>query len=164
MARTSPSYFYSGVVGGRRRRPGTPPLKPISAASSVSLLLGESHLRSPCPAPSPWTHGSQAADGSMPRRPSCRHPPQHLRRAARGDRPVRMPTPCRWHGSASRFCGWARLAGRGRGTKCWPTLFLLNFRFYISFYNYRNSYKLLKYEENAMRLKKIQNKFCWNPL
>jgi hypothetical protein len=35
----------------------------------------------------------------------------------------------------------------------------VSFWFFIFFYNFRNSYKLLKYIKNTIRLRKIQKKF-----
>jgi hypothetical protein len=56
------------------------------------------------------------------------------------------------------------VAGLGRqaevvGWNAGLALFPLNFLFFISYYNSKNSYKLLKYVENAIKLKKVWNKF-----
>jgi hypothetical protein len=58
--------------------------------------------------------------------------------------------------------------GQSSNVGLWATVKPNNVRhfssFFIFFYNSRNLYKLLKYIENKIQLRKIQIKFCENPL
>jgi hypothetical protein len=54
---------------------------------------------------------------------------------------------------------WARPTVLGLGPKAQPSTVRGFFYFSISFLNYRNSYKILKFVQNEIKLRKIRNKF-----
>jgi hypothetical protein len=135
----------TGNAVAQRRRP-----------SPVLHHPGECRPPPPCPVPSPYAILAPTVENGTPTllarprhrvspdRPRARWPRWERARRATPSRPAR-PVLASWP--------WA---------ECSPLLCTEEILFWIEF-NYRNSYKLLKYIENIIRLRKIWNKFLGNP-
>jgi hypothetical protein len=131
-----------------------PPSSPVAGACLPPLNAAAT--RRCFPLLSPGRHGAF----SLPR-PCPAHPPSYARAIAarvgapshlshRPPRATPVPEP-------TSQLGWAsRLRPRAESR---PSTVLRFSSFSFSFKDSRNSYKLLKYVENVIRLRKIQNKF-----
>jgi hypothetical protein len=131
-----PHYSFALVQNAAERPPS--PLRTSSAPSSCARRL-----------PHP------------PLAPTSRREPCHRRRPGRGDRPGARPCASSRLGRPGRHRGPHTPRRCSFGPTRSSTVFFLISLFPL---NYKNLYKFLKFIENLIKLRKIQNKFPYNPL
>jgi hypothetical protein len=143
LGHSSPSPLCCATVGTARarRRHETPP-------SHCSQSPCHRHAK----LVSPRSHLAVRELSASPRWPRHRANSRCSDHAG-GARPLR-----RRHGPAGRFGNWAGPVWLGRGPIPAHHCSLISISF-LSYFFFRNSYKLLKFKVNEIKLRKIWNKF-----
>jgi hypothetical protein len=130
--------------------------RPFSTTSSVSRHIGEPPPSLPCSTRSRWCTRVVATSPATPHRPVHRRRPCHCGCPERGDRSRAMrsaPLSVGWH-----WPNWSWALGQ-----IWPTTLEMPFHYHLSNYNSRNSCKFSKFVKFYTKVRKMQNKFPWNP-
>jgi hypothetical protein len=137
------------------RRLGTPPPTTATAPSPSTHRFGEPPSTRPSPAGNLPRGGAHRADLVARYPPASPSQPCHRGGRGRGDRALRVtPAPSGQTGQAKIAANCARPRAQFN-----PNTVHRVFRFFYFNLNFKNSYKLLKYVENIIRLIKIQTKF-----